>query len=71
MSGAATVSAAAAPSENIAGQTGAVQTIDNVRDAVRSLVTRYNAAWLIEKNGHHSLNATRSVWYERTLSRAA
>jgi putative transposase len=28
------------------------QTIDEVRDAVRAFVARYNAEWLIEKNGH-------------------
>jgi putative transposase len=30
------------------------QTIDDVRAAVRNLVARYNAAWLIEKNGFQS-----------------
>src|SRR3712207_8182976 len=30
------------------------QTIDDVRDAVRAFAARYNAAWLIEKNGHRS-----------------
>ena len=28
------------------------QTIDDVRDAVRAFATRYNADWLIDKNGH-------------------
>ena len=30
------------------------QTIDEVRDAVRDFVARYNAEWLIEKNGLRS-----------------
>ncbi len=30
------------------------QTIDEARDAVRAFVARYNAEWLIEKNGHRS-----------------
>ena len=30
------------------------QTIDEVRDAVRAFAARYNAEWLIEKNGHLS-----------------
>ena len=30
------------------------QTIDEVRDAVRDFVARYNAGWLIEKNGLRS-----------------
>ena len=32
------------------------QTIDEVRDAVRDFVARYNAEWLIEKNGLRSPN---------------
>jgi hypothetical protein len=28
------------------------QTIDEVREAVREFAARYNAAWLIEKNGY-------------------
>ena len=30
------------------------QTVDDVRDAVRAFAARYNAEWLIEKNGHRS-----------------
>ncbi len=30
------------------------QTIDEVRNAVRNFAARYNAAWLIEKNGYLS-----------------
>jgi putative transposase len=47
------------------------QTIEEVRDAVRTFVARYNAEWLIEKNGHRSPDATRAAWYEQTLRRAA
>jgi len=47
------------------------QTIDDVRDAVRSFVARYNAEWLIEKNGHRSPLDMRAAWHERTLRRAA
>ena len=43
------------------------QTIDDVRDAVRTFVTRYNAEWLIEKNGHRSPDALRAAWIEQTL----
>lgn len=38
------------------------QTIEEVRDAVRDFITRYNAEWLIEKNGHLSPNAMRKKW---------
>ena len=37
-------------------------TIDEVRDAVRAFATRYNAEWLIAKNGYRSPTATRSAW---------
>jgi putative transposase len=47
------------------------QTIDEVRDAVRAFVTRYNAEWLIEKNGHRSPDAMRAAWIEQTLRHAA
>ncbi len=47
------------------------QTIDDVRDAVRTFVTRYNAEWLIEKNGHRSPDAMRAAWIEQTLRHAA
>ena len=47
------------------------QTIDEVRDAVRTFAARYNAEWLIEKNGHRSPDAARAAWNERTLRRAA
>jgi len=38
------------------------QTIDDVRHAVRTFVTRYNAEWLIEKNGLRSPNDARIAW---------
>ena len=47
------------------------QTIDEVRDAVRAFVARYNAEWLIEKNGHRSQDAMRAAWYDQTFRRAA
>ena len=47
------------------------QTIDDLRSAVRTFVARYNAEWLIEKNGHRSPLDMRADWQEHTLSRAA
>jgi transposase InsO family protein len=47
------------------------QTIDDVREAVRAFVARYNAEWLIEKNSHRSPADMRAVWQEETLRRAA
>ena len=47
------------------------QTIDEVRDAVRAFVVRYNAEWLIEKNGHRSPNDMRAAWHDQTLRRPA
>ena len=47
------------------------QTIDEVRDAVRAFVARYNAEWLIEKNGHRSPADMRAAWHEQTFRRAA
>jgi putative transposase len=47
------------------------ETIDEVRDAVRAFVARYNAEWLIEKNGHRSPDAMRAAWQEQTFRRAA
>lgn len=47
------------------------QTIDEIRDAVRSFVARYNAAWLIEKNGHRSPLEIRAAWNKLTARRAA
>jgi transposase InsO family protein len=47
------------------------QTIDEVRDAVRSFVARYNAEWLIEKNGFRSPNNARAAWNQAILQAAA
>ena len=47
------------------------QTIDEVRDAVRAFAERYNAEWLIEKNGHRSPLDMRHTWLEQTFRRAA
>ena len=47
------------------------QTIDDVRDAVRAFVARYNATWLIEKNGHRSPADMRVAWQQETFRRAA
>ena len=47
------------------------QTIDDVRDAVRAFVARYNAEWLLEKNGYRSPAQMRAAWQEETFRRAA
>jgi putative transposase len=47
------------------------QTIHEVRDAVRASVARYDAEWLIEKNGHRSPADMRATWQEQTFRRAA
>ncbi|HEV7265821.1 MAG TPA: integrase core domain-containing protein [Falsiroseomonas sp.] len=47
------------------------QTIDQVRDAVRDFAARYNAEWLIEKNGHLSPLDARAARLDTTFSRAA
>ena len=47
------------------------QTIDEVRDAVRAFAARYNAEWLIEKNGHRSPLDARAAWLDTTVRRAA
>lgn len=47
------------------------QTIDEVREAVRAFVARYNAEWLIEKNGYRSPADMRAAWQEETFRRAA
>ena len=46
------------------------RTIDEVRAAVCAFIDRYNAAWLLEKNGLKSPRAARAAW-ERDLMRAA
>ncbi len=47
------------------------QTIEDVRDAVRAFVTRYNTEWLIEKNGYRSPAQMRVAWQEETFRRTA
>jgi transposase InsO family protein len=47
------------------------QTIDEVRDAVRDFVARYNAEWLVEKNGYLSPNDARAARLDANLKRAA
>lgn len=47
------------------------QTTDEVRDAVRAFVARYNAEWLIEKNAYLSPHAMREKWNRDTTPRAA
>ncbi len=47
------------------------RTLEEVRDAVRAFVARYNSEWLVEKNGHRSPDATRAAWQEETFRRAA
>ena len=47
------------------------QTIDDVRDAVRSFVARYNAEWLIEKNAYTSPTQARAAWREAAFRHAA
>ena len=36
-----------------------------------AFVARYNAEWLIEKNGHRSPDAMRAAWHDQTFRRAA
>ena len=47
------------------------QTIGDVRDAVRVFVARYNAEWLIEKNGYRSPADMHTAWHEQTFRQAA
>ena len=47
------------------------RTIEEVRDAVRTFVARYNAEWLVEKNGYRSPAQMRAAWQEDTFKRAA
>src|SRR5215217_4712101 len=47
------------------------RTIDEVRDAVRVFVARYNAEWLIERNGYRSPAHMRVAWQQETIRRAA
>jgi transposase InsO family protein len=47
------------------------QTIDEVREAVRDFAARYNAEWLIEKNGYLSPLDARGKWMDARHPRAA
>ena len=47
------------------------QTIEEVRDAVRTFAARYNAEWLIEKNGYRSPAQMRATWQEESFKHAA
>jgi len=47
------------------------QTIDEVRDAVRAFAVRYNAEWLVEKNGYLSPLDARAARLDTSLRRAA
>jgi putative transposase len=47
------------------------QTIDEVRDTVRNFAARYNAEWLIEKNGYLSPLDARAARLDTTFRRAA
>jgi transposase InsO family protein len=47
------------------------QTIEEVRDTVRNFVARYNAEWLIEKNGLRSPSDARVAWHQSIMRAAA
>ena len=47
------------------------QTIDQVREAVRDFVARYNNEWLIEKNGLRSPSDARAAWSQAVMRAAA
>jgi hypothetical protein len=47
------------------------RTIDEVRDAARTFAARYNAEWLIEKNGYLRPLDARAVWLDTPIRRAA
>lgn len=47
------------------------QTIDDVRAAAREFFRRYNAEWLIEKNGLRSPRQTRIAWEQASMKQAA
>jgi putative transposase len=47
------------------------QTIDEVREAVRAFVARYNAEWLVEKNAYRGPAHMRADWQRETFRRAA
>lgn len=47
------------------------QTIEEIRDAVRTFVARYNTEWLVEKNGLVSPTAARERWMAANVKLAA
>ena len=47
------------------------QTFEDLRDAVRTFVARYNAQWLVEKNGYLSPHALRQQHELAALPMAA
>jgi transposase InsO family protein len=47
------------------------QTIDEVREAVRDVAARYNAEWLVEKNGYLSPLDARAAHLDPNLRRPA
>jgi putative transposase len=47
------------------------QTIDDVRTAVRRFFERYNAEWLIDKNGLRSPHQTRIAWESARMKQVA
>jgi transposase InsO family protein len=47
------------------------QILDELRDAVRDFVARYNSEWLIEKNGYLSPNDARAARLDPNPRRAA
>ena len=51
--------------------TGHLRVARQPSEVSRYIVARYNAEWLIEKNGHRSPDAVRAAWDEQTLRRAA
>jgi hypothetical protein len=59
-------------SRETGGSSGRVfQTLDEVRDAVRDFAARYNAEWLIEKNGYISPLDARAARLDTTFRQAA
>lgn len=47
------------------------QNIDDLRAAIGSFVARYNAEWLIEKNGLRSPCEARATWNQALMKVAA
>ena len=47
------------------------QNLDELRGAVREFVERYNAQWLVEKNGYLSPNQARQAWDHAASLKAA